>query len=197
MAIRSGNRPWLTFAATSAVLAAGTACLSLTSGGSVDHRESALRSNPDPASGSGSARAIQSFQAQLRRRSRGRQRVSENRAYRASLSADAGRVASRFVRAYLLYEVGKADHKSLSIIRESTTPQLRRKLLDRPVRIRAGSVPTEARLIEIGSVRAAAVSGGRGFAVAVVVARRGSPQQVLGISIVVQRPRLVVAEIGR
>lgn len=197
MSTRFGNRPWLTFALASATLATGAACLHLIGGGSVDHQEFATRPSRSPRPASGPARAIQSLQAQLQRRSRERQRISENRAYRTSFSADAGRVASRFIRAYLLYEVGEADARSLSILRMSSTPQLRRRLLNRPVRIRTGATPPRGRLIRIGSVRATAVLGRHGFAIAAVVARQGSPQQVLGVAVVMHRGHLAVAEFGR
>jgi len=87
------------------------------------------------------------------------------------------RVARRFARAYLAWEVGHARLRDVRTLLELSTPQLAASSFDQPPRLDARSPPARARLVSIAVTRQSSAPGIIAVAQA-VISRAGRPDRL-------------------
>lgn len=93
-----------------------------------------------------------------------------------------GRVARRFARAYLAWEVGRARLRDVRTLLELSTPQLAANSFDQPPRLDARNPPAQAHLVSIAVTRR---SSAPGIAVAQAVIRRTGRRDRLTMTLTV------------
>ena len=105
---------------------------------------------------------------------------SERRAPRDEAGLE--RVARRFARAYLAWEVGHARLRDVRTLLELSTPQLAASSFDQPPRLDARSPPAQARLV---SIAVTGQSSAPDIAVAQAVVSRAGRRDRLTMALVV------------